>query len=117
MSELTYSKAGDYLIPDLTIGDEPQPTYGKYGMLRKRWMKEHRKGTYSQLLLSGKLNRHIAETDMLAHDFISRLVKEMAAWQGVDEALKARDQMAWVGTMNMIKAQAEEIVIAKYVYA
>jgi hypothetical protein len=116
MSELTYTPVGDYLLPGLTIGDEPQPVYGKYGILRKRFLKEHRKGTYAQLLLSNLLNQHLAEVDMFARDFVFRLVEEMAQRQGVDEALKARDQMVWVGAMNMIKSQAEEIALAEYVY-
>lgn len=116
MSEITYTQVGDYLMPDLTLGDEPQPSYGKYGMLRKWYLKEHCRGMYSSLLLSGKLNIHLAEVDETVHDFIFRLVKEMAAKQRVNEALKARDQMAWVGAMNIIKAQAEEIALAEYVY-
>jgi hypothetical protein len=116
MAELTYTRVGDYLLPDLTIGEEPQPTYGKYGMLRKRYMKEHRKGAYTQLLLFGNLNQYLAKFDETVRISVSRLVKEMVKQQGVDEALKAKDQMAWVGAMNMIKAQAEEIVLAEYVY-
>ena len=116
MPEITYTQVGDYLLPDLIVDDEAQSAYGKYGMLRKRWLKEKRKGTYAQMLLSGQLNQHLTETDTLVHDFLSRLVKEIAAKQGIDEAFKARDQFAWVGAMNMIKAQAEEIVLAKYVY-
>lgn len=78
-------------------------------------MQEHRKGTYSTLLLSGKLNEHLHEIDEQAHDFVSRTVKQLAAAQGIDEALKARDQMAWVGAMNAIKAQAEEVVVRELV--
>ena len=77
MTELTYTQSGDYLLPNLTIGD-PQPTYGKYGMLRKRYLKEHRSGVYASLLTSGKLNQHLAEIDRLVRDTVSRLVKEMA---------------------------------------
>lgn len=116
MPEITYTQVGDYLLPDIVVSDELQPVYGKYGMLRKSWLKEKRKGTYAQLLLSGQLNQHLTETDMHVHDFLSRLVKEIAVKQGVDEAFKARDQFAWVGAMNMIKAQAEEIAFAEYVY-
>jgi hypothetical protein len=111
----SYGQQGNSLIPDLTIGEE-KPSYGKYGFLRKRYLKEHCKDTYSQLLLSGKLHQHLAETDELVHDFIFRLVKAIAAKQGVDEALKARDQIAWVGAMNAIKTQAEEIALAEFVY-
>jgi hypothetical protein len=116
MNELTYTQAGDYLLPDLTIGDEPQPAYGKYGMLRKQYLKEHRRAVYTALLMSGKLNQHLAEVDALSRASVSRLVKEIARRQGVNEALKTRDPMAWVGAMNRIKSQAEEIVLAEYVY-
>jgi hypothetical protein len=117
MNELTYTQVGDYLLPDLTVGDEAQPGYGKYGMLRKRYLKEHRRVMYVSLLLSGKLNQHLAKVDTQSHASVCRLVKEMARRQGVNEAMKARDQMAWVGAMNEIKAQAEEIVLVEYVYA
>lgn len=116
MNELTYTQVGDYLLPDLTVGDEAQPAYGKYGTLRKRYLKKHRRTMYASLLISGKLNQHLAEVDTLARASVSRLVKKLAWQQGIDEAAKARDQMAWVGAMNMIKAQAEEIVLAEYVY-
>jgi hypothetical protein len=117
MNELTYTQVGDYLLPDLAIGDEPQPAYGKYGMLRKGYLKEHQRAVYTSLLMSGKLNQHLAEVDTLSQSSVSRLVKAMARLQGIDEAMKARDQMAWVGAMNMIKAQAEEIVLTEYVYS
>jgi len=117
MNEITYTRVGDYLLPDLTIGDEPQPDYGKYGMLCKRYLKEHKRAKYTSLLMSGKLNQHLAEVDSLSRVSVSRLVEEMAKSQGVDETMKALDQMAWVGAMNSIKAQAEEIVLAEYVYA
>ena len=115
MTELTYTQVGDYLLHDLTIG-EPQPTYGKYGMLRKQYLKEYRRGTYASLLISGKLNQHLVEIDRLVRETVSRLVKEMAKRQGVDETMKAHNQMAWVGVMNMIKFQAEEIALSEYVY-
>ena len=115
MTELTYTMIGDYLLPDLTIS-EPQPTYGKYGMLRKRHLKKYRRGTYASLLISGKLNQHLAEIDRLVRDAVSQLVKEMAKRQGVDETMKAHNQMAWVGAMNMIRAQSEEIALSEYVY-
>lgn len=114
--ELSYARNGDYLIPDLTI-DEQEPAFGKYGRMRKQYLKEHRKGLYAALLLKGELVAHLNEADALARDFISRTVIDMAKRQGIDEALKARDQMAWVGAMNAIRAQAEEMALAEFVYA
>lgn len=114
---IEYKQCGDYLIPDLTIPEEEKQTFGKYGMLRKTCLKNHRRGTYSMLILSGSLNAHLHEIDEQANDFLDRYVKEAAKAQGVDEALKARDQMAWVGAINNIRAQAEEIIFAQIVYA
>ena len=116
MHEITYTHVGDYLIPNLTIGDESQPVLGKYGTLRKQYLKEHRRGTYAALLLSAKLSTHLAEVDAITRQAVSQMVQEMAQQQGVDETMKALDSMRWVGTMNAIKAQAEEIALAKYVY-
>jgi len=116
MHEITYTQVGDYLIPNLTISDEPQPVYGKYGMLRKQYLKEHRRGTYAALLLSAKLSTHLAEVDALTRKTVSQLAKEMAQQQGVNEAMKALDSMRWVGAMNTIKVQAEEVALAKHVY-
>jgi hypothetical protein len=117
MHEITYTQVGGYLIPNLTISDEPQPVYGKYGMLRKQYLKEHRKGTYAQLILSNQLNRHLAEVDVHTRAFVSLLVSEIAQKQGINETMKTNNQMAWVGTMNTIKVQAEEVALAKHVYA
>ena len=79
-------------------------------------MQEHRKGTHSSLLLSGRLNAHLYEIDEQARDSISRTVKQFVAEQGIDKPLKARDQMAWVGAMNAVKAQAEEMAIGELVF-
>lgn len=116
MAEITYTRVGDYLLPDLVLDGEQQ-TYEKYGMMRKRYLKQYRRGTYASLLLSGKLNKHLTVTDALARSFVSRLVSELADRCGVNEALKARDQLAWVGTMNAILVQAEDLAAAKFVYA
>ena len=114
--ELEYVANGDYLIPAFVL-DEQAPTYGKYGMLRKRYLQEHRRGMYSALLLEGGLTAHLNETDALAREFISRSVKEMAQRRGIDEDMKARDQLAWVRAMNALKAQAEEAAMKEFVYA
>lgn len=111
---ISYTLRGDYYVPDLVLTKKAYPI-GKYGLLRKRFLQEHRKGTYSTLLLSGRLNEHLHEIDEQAHDFVSRTVKQLAAAQGIDEALKAHDQMAWVGAMNAIRAQAEEVALREIV--
>lgn len=113
---ISYTLNGDYYIPDLELSEKEQQPIGKYGMLRKRFLQGQRKGTYSALMLSGKLYGHLHEVDELTREFVSRTVKQLAAAQGIDEALKAHDQMAWVGAMNAIKAQAEDMALREFVY-
>ncbi|MGI5848900.1 MAG: TnpV protein [Christensenellales bacterium] len=109
--EITYTRQGDYLIPDLTLGEPETRPIGKYGMLRKTFLKNHRKGTYAGLLLSEKLDSHLAEIDQTAREQVEAVTVRMAREQGVTEVLKARDPMKWMGLMNMIKLQAEEAVL------
>ena len=113
MTELTYTKNGDYLIPDLTLSETPEDArpLGKYGRLRRSYLQEHRPGLYSRLVLSEKLFPHLREIDETAN---RRLEQMMPA--GVTEELKARDQTKWVGLMNSLKAQAEEIILSELVY-
>ncbi len=113
---INYTLNGDYYIPDLELSEEEQQPIGKYGMLRKSFLQEQRKGKYSALMLSGKLYEHLHDVDEQAREIVSRTVKQLAAAQGIDEALKSRDQMAWVGAMNAIKAQAEEMALREFVY-
>lgn len=114
--ELTYTKTGEYLIPNLMMDEQPEGDIGVYGRMRKRFLKEHRKGTYNDMLLKGTLTQHLIETNEAAQDMTDKLVKEMAAAEGVTEALKRRDQMAWVGRMNSIRARADEIVRNDLIY-
>ena len=113
--ELTYRTEGDYQLPNLEAPEAPK--VGKYGMLRRSFLANHRHGIYTGMLLTGELNSHLAEIDRTAGERVNRMVSEMAAAQGVNEALKERDPMAWVGAMNSLKAQAEEIVLNELVYA
>ena len=113
---LNYKTVNGYQIPDLKIPDE-QVTLGRYGRMRKAYLKEYRKMTFNSLLLTGELTAHLAEIDRTASERVNRMVSKMAAAQGVDEALKERDPMVWVGAMNSLKAQAEEIVLSELVYA
>ena len=112
----TYTLGTDGMYyPDLELPEE-EPHYGKYGRMRLSYLKEHRTALYYTLLLDGKLVKHLNEVEDIANRRMGRLTLQMQERQGVDEALKARDQMAWVGAMNMIKAQAEEIVLKELVY-
>ena len=113
--ELTYTMQGDYLIPDLTVPESPK--LGKYGMLRRTFLRKHRDGIYTGMLLSGKLNGHLEEIDRTANEMMNRLTAELAKAQGVTESLKASNQMKWVSLMNNIRNQAEEIVMTELVYS
>ena len=112
---MSYTLYGDYYLPDLVLNEE-EPTYGKYGMLRKQFLKEHRSARYQYLLLTGKLNEHLNQTDQEARKQVEMLMKQMAEKKGATEELKAQDQMKWVRLMNNIKASAEEIVLKNMVY-
>ena len=112
---MSYTLHGDYYLPDLVLREE-EPTYGKYGMLRKQFLKEHRSAGYQYLLLTGKLNEHLNQTDQEAREQVETLMKQMTEKQGVTEELKAQDQMEWVRLMNNIKASAEEIVLKNMIY-
>lgn len=113
--ELTYRTEGDYRLPNLDVPEAPK--VGKYGMLRRSYLRQHRHGIYTGMLLSGKLNSHLEETDREATEMVERLTARMARAQGVTEALKASDQMKWVGLMNNIRASAEEVALTELVYA
>ena len=93
--KLTYHRCGDYLLPDLTISDE-SVTLGKYGRMRKTYLKEHKPILYNALLLSGKLTEHLIGVDAECRERLETLLPQMMRQEGVDEALKARDQMEWV---------------------
>ena len=112
---MSYTLHGDYYLPDLVLREE-EPTYGKYGMLRKQFLKEHRSARYQYLLLTGKLNEHLNQTDQEARKQVEMLMKQMTEKKGATEELKAQDQMKWVRLMNNIKASAEEIVLKNTIY-
>ena len=112
---ISYTLCGDYYLPDLVLNEE-EPTYGKYGMLRKSFLKEHRPGLYSSYLLTGKLTAHLNEVDQQANERMEVLVDQMMERQAITEELKVRDQMAWVGAVNNIRNAAEEIVLKEIVY-
>lgn len=115
---ISYTLGEDGLYyPDLYLQEEIEYSIGKYGMLRKSYLQEHRKGLYLELVLAGKLNKHLHQIDEECNQMMDRLVEQMKEKQGVTEELKMQEQMAWVGKMNNIRACAEEIVVKKIVYA
>ena len=114
--ELTYTKVGDYYIPDLALDDDTEYEIGVYGRMREKFLKEHHPGVYNRMLLFGELWKHLAEIDAACHERMGFLIPAMAKQEGVTEALKATDQMEWVGHMNNIRNRAEEIVLRELVY-
>ena len=111
----TLSENGLY-YPDLEINEEDQPRYGKYGMLRKSYLKNHKKGLYSSYLLAGKLIPHLNQISDEAEKRMTLLVGQMTEKQGVTEQLKSEDQMLWVQRLNNIRNAAEEIVLQEIVF-
>ena len=113
---LTYEKCGDYLIPNLIHDPEPEGELGKFGLMRKSYLENHRRGIYSGLLLSGELKKHLLMIQEQAEERFDLLVEQMAKREGVTEQLKAQNQMLWVQRMNSIRARAEEIVREEIIY-
>ena len=116
MSKLTYTRCGDYYIPDLKLSEQPEAPIGKYGRMRQRYLKEHRPSLYSSLILSEKLYPHLLEIDRAAHERMDAMLPRMMEAAGVTEELKARDQLAWVGGMNSIRSRAEEIILSEMIF-
>ena len=114
---LWYELQGDYYIPCLVLDEEETQPIGKWGRKYHRYIREHRPVIYTALLLSGKLNSHLAQIDNQATEMFDRLVKQLAEKEGITEQLKAQDQMAWVQRMNNIRNAAEEIVNAEVIFA
>ena len=112
---LSYTLHGDYYLLDLEINEE-EPTYGKYGIMRKQFLKEHRSARYQYLVLTGKLTEHLNQVDKEAREKVEMLVEQMAEQWGVTEELKMQDQMEWVRRMNNIKNVAEEMVEKGFLY-
>ena len=114
-NELKYTLHGDYYLPDLEINEE-EPTYRKYGIMRKQFLKEHRSARYQYLVLTGKLTEHLNQVDKEVREKVEILMEQMAEQWGVTEELKMQDQMEWVRRLNNIQATAEEIALKEIIY-
>ena len=112
----TYRQVGDYFIPNITLPDDGEYQIGKYGRMRRSYLKEYRKILYNNYVLEGTLFRHLAEIDQACNERIDNIVSAMAKQEGVTEALKAADQIEWVRRMNSIRNRAEEIVLHELIY-
>ena len=117
MNSLTYRQAGDVLLPNVTLGEmETAQPLGKYGRMRKKYLKEHRPVLYNSLIATGKLQKHLLEIEETAQRRLDQMMAEMKEKAGLTEQMKAENQMLWVGRMNALKAQAEEILMNELIY-
>ena len=110
-----YTLHGDYYFPDISATDS-HTTIGHYGRMRKAYLEEHRPGLYTRLILSGKLYEHLAEIDACGADRMDRMIRQMAETEGVNEKLKASDQLGWISRMNSIRHRVEEILLNELVF-
>ena len=113
MNELTYHREGDYLLPDLIPPEAPR--IGVWGIRRREFLRKHHDGVYTGLLLSGKLNAHLEETDRSANEMYELLIRQCAEREGVTEELKALDQMEWVQRMNSIRERVEDVMLQEFI--
>lgn len=116
MNKITYHRERDYLVPDLYLPKQSTLHIGKYGRLRLNYLKEQKRGLYTELMISGKLSDHLASIDQDATKRISVIINKLAESEGIDENLKQTNQMEWVQAMNNIKNRAEEIVFNEIIY-
>ena len=115
-NNLSYTKNGDYLIPNLTLSETENKPLGKYGRMRKKYLQEHRPVLWNSMILSEKLYPHLREIDEAANARLEKLMSELMKQNGVTESLKASDPMKWTRLMNNLKAQAEEIIFNELIY-
>lgn len=115
--KIEYTKVGDYYLPNLVASENMKNfEIGKYGKLRLRYLKEHKKAEYTLLLMDNKLQKHLMEIDKIANERFDLLMKQFAQKENITEELKAKDQLKWVGLMNNIKHSAEEIILKELIY-
>ena len=113
---LWYELTGDYYLPCLKLPEEEQRPAGIWGQRRRQYLREHREALYNALLLSGKLDGHLADINQQTEDMFSQLVKQIAEQEGITEKLKAENQMEWVGRMNSIRHQVGKIIQNELIY-
>ena len=116
MSSLTYRQNGDYQIPNLSLSDQNRQSLGKYGRMRKTYLKEHRPILWNSMILSETLYPHLREIDQTANSRLEQMMPQMMQAAGVTEALKASDPMKWTSLMSNLKAQAEETILRELIY-
>ena len=113
---ISYTKVGDYLLPDLKLEDKERFNIGKYGLLKLEYLKKNKKGLYTELIMKDKLNEYLHDIDINLMDKEQNLIKELAEKESINEDLKSSNQMLWIGKMNNIKNRVEEIILKEYIY-
>ena len=113
---ISYTRIGDYLLPDLILKDKEQFNIGKYGLLRLEYIKKYKLGLYFDLLVNDKLNEYLYNIDTIVMEKVQKLIKELAEKENITEELKSSNQMLWVSKMNNIKNIVEEIILKEYIY-
>ena len=113
---IKYELKGEQYYPMLGMVEQEEHSIGKYGLLHRDYIKQHKRGTYTTLLTEGRLNAHLHEIDAQANEMVEAIVANLARERGIDEELKASDAIKWVSEMNNIKASAEEIVLREVIY-
>ncbi|MBC8597536.1 TnpV protein [Oscillospiraceae bacterium NSJ-50] len=116
MTEITYTEVNGYLIPNLTA-PQTEAQIGKYGQMRRKFLKNHRPSLYTSLMITGKITEHLLEVQTSATEQIQKIVRKLAQTEGVNEELKAKDPMMWTGLMNNLLHSAEEVVLPEVVYS
>ena len=117
MSQLSYIKNGDYLIPNLSLSQQEQQPLGKYGRMRKQYLQEHRPVLWNTMILSEKLYPHLRDVDQTANRRMEQMMEELKKSAGVTEELKASNPVMWVGMMNNLHAQAEEVILRELIFS
>lgn len=113
---ISYTRKGDYLLPNLILKDKKQFNIGKYGLLKLEYLKKHKRGLYTELLMKDKLNEYLHDIDINLMEKEQRLIKELAEKENITEELKSSNQMLWIGKMNNIKNRVQEIILKEYIY-
>lgn len=113
---ISYTKQGDYLLPDLILKDKEQYNIGKYGLLRLEYIKKHKLGLYFDLLMNDILNEYLHDIDTIVMEKVQMLINELAEKESINEQIKENNQILWVSKMNNIKDTAEEIILKEYIY-
>ena len=116
-NELTYTQNGDYMIPDIQLSEQPMKSLGRYGRMRREYLKKHRPILWNQMILSEKLYPHLYEIEETANRRMEQMMEELTKKEGVTEEMKSENPMQWVQTMNRLHAEAEETILTELIYS